>query len=96
VSNVLTNVQNMTRESSLICNSRHSVSFSYYCDNFLTLLTTICGSAHIQSEPGKVPRKIRQNVKITETVVAPESLRWLPTADEPQEERNQLHPLVLA
>lgn len=57
---------------------------------------TIHGSAHIQREPGKVPRKIRQNVKITETVVNPESPRPLPTTDEVQEEQNLLGPVALA
>lgn len=36
---------------------------------------------HIQREPGKVPRKARHTVKISETLVAPESPRPLPTAD---------------
>lgn len=57
------------------------------------MLATVRGSAHIQREPGKVPRKIRQNVKIPETVVNP---RPLPTTDEVQEEQNPLGPVALA
>lgn len=50
------------------------------------VLHTRCGSAHIQREPGKAPGKIRQKVRISETLVAPVCLRPLPMDDELQEE----------
>lgn len=49
------------------------------------MLCTICGSAHIQREPEKAPGKIRQNVRISEAVVAPACLRPLPVGDKLQE-----------
>lgn len=60
------------------------------------MLSAICGSPHIQRKPGKAPIKIRQNVEVTEVVVAPETPRLLHTTDELQEERSQLSPAVLA
>lgn len=49
------------------------------------MLHTICGSAHIQREPEEAPGEIRENVRISETVVAPVCLGPLPTGDELQE-----------
>lgn len=73
MSNILTNMQNMTRKNSSKCSSGRCKSWLRYSENFLKCWLQ-CGSAHIQREPGKVPSNIRQNVKITEIVIAPESL----------------------
>lgn len=49
------------------------------------VLHIVCGSAHIQREPGEAPGKIRPNVRVSGTVGAPVSFRPLPTGDELQE-----------